>query len=1058
MSKALQDCTLIMRYARYLPHKRRRETWEEMITRVMDMHRTHYADRITELKGTPEGEELDDAMKFVTDMMLQKRVLGSQRALQFGGKPILKCQERMYNCSATYMDRTRAFQEASYLLLCGSGVGFSVQYHHVNKLPNVVPLGPHTKENTVTYLVDDSIEGWSDAIGVLVSSYFADNQPFPEYAGKHIDFDFSSIRPRGAEISSGNGKAPGPEPLRKSLKLISDVFEKATEHGQARLKPIQVYDMMMFIADSVIAGGVRRSATIAVFSKDDNEMMKAKTGNWFIENPQRGRSNNSVMLIRDEVSRQEFHDIIENVKSFGEPGFVLSDHRDVMFNPCVPRDTIVMTSTGPRRVSQLIDTPFTAVVDGKKYLCPTGFKMTNKSANVYLIETAEGYSVRCTANHRLMTANGEWKELKDLRVGEQLKIHNHTDHSMMSNIDKISSDYVRGSRIGKTVVNHINRSGQRCIFRVLKALNINIGTANRTPHSDLIDSLLKSILTETNEFIAGFLHNIVGSNKIDIGDIETDLFIHLVDQSIMRVVQALLLHVGIHTTISEEKLLISDVLTFYERFKGELPSWLEKILSDVKDELCDCKLYSATITSITHSEIAPVYDCTVPEVNAFDGNGFYLHNCVEISLYPKDVSGLAEADNVSSSGWEACNLSEIHAGAAKTAEEFYDACRAASIIGTLQAGYTKFPYLGAVTERIIRRESLLGVSMTGIMDNPSIVLDPEILRKGAEIVKQTNKRVAGLIGIPVAARTTCVKPAGSTSCILGTSSGIHPAHSRRYFRRVQINKDDPAGQYYASINPQAVEESVWSTGKTDNVITFLCETGDESFTKKDMSAIELLEKVKLVQQNWVAEGKNPIQCVKPWLQHNVSNTINVASNDWHDVADYIYDNREFFTGIALLGEYGDKTYQQAPFQAVYTPEELVNLYGSGVMFVSGLIVHAEQAFDGDLFSACRAIISNDVGSDPSDDDSKEPCIKAVQNHMNKKIFLARVKKFAGRYFDGDMERLTHCLKDVDSWKHWTDLERTHTEVDWTEFKEKKDNTKLGSTIACSGGQCELVRL
>lgn len=242
------------------------------------------------------------------------------------------------NCAFSYCDRTRFFQEAMYVLLCGCGVGFSVQKHHVDKLPKIKSV---SRENRVIFTVPDSIEGWSDAFGVLISSYFVGGGEFPEYEGKHVVFDYDDIRPKGALISGGF-KAPGPEPLRKSLELCRDLLEKqfstqnVEEGGLVKLRPIVAYDFVMHMGDAVLSGGVRRSATICIFSKDDEEMLNAKTSpNWFDEEPQRKRSNNSALLLRDELDRHEFADIMKKTKMFGEPGFIFASDTEHGFNPCV---------------------------------------------------------------------------------------------------------------------------------------------------------------------------------------------------------------------------------------------------------------------------------------------------------------------------------------------------------------------------------------------------------------------------------------------------------------------------------------------------------------------------------------------------------------------------------------------------------------------------------------------------------------------------------------------------------------------------------------------------
>ena len=285
----LQDYTFTTKYARWNKAIGRRESFAEAVDRVMGMHAATYA-----------GKDIAEEMAFATSAMKERLVLGSQRALQFGGKPITDKNARLYNCTVSYCDRPRFFQEALWLLLCGCGVGFSVQAHHVARLPNVARPG----KSRVTYVIEDSIEGWSDALGVLLSAYFVSDQPFPEFFGKQVIFDFSKIRPMGAALSSGVGKAPGPGPLKRSLEQIRLLIDmRLTSLGQrCALPSIDSYDILMHASDAVLAGGVRRSATICLFSPDDHAMATAKTGDWFVKNPQRGRSNNSALLLRDKTT------------------------------------------------------------------------------------------------------------------------------------------------------------------------------------------------------------------------------------------------------------------------------------------------------------------------------------------------------------------------------------------------------------------------------------------------------------------------------------------------------------------------------------------------------------------------------------------------------------------------------------------------------------------------------------------------------------------------------------------------------------------------------------
>jgi ribonucleoside-triphosphate reductase len=736
--KALQEYTFHSKYARYNPDLKRRDTWNEAVTRVMDMHISRFP-------------HVQEEIEWAFEQSKQKRVLGSQRALQYAGAPALKKHARVFNCTVSYADRLRFFQEAFWLLLCGCGTGFSVQHHHIAKLPDFssarILVGSISGVlPDVEYTIEDSIEGWANALGVLIASYFP-HAEFSDYLNKNIRFNFSLIRAEGSKLSSGIGKAPGAEPLKSSLEAIRSLLERCLTDGQSRLRSIDVYDIVMHASDAVLAGGVRRSATICLFSPNDRLMAEAKTGNWLYENPQRGRSNNSAVLLRDSTSREQFHELMRTVKEFGEPGFVWTDSTEMLYNPCA-----------------------------------------------------------------------------------------------------------------------------------------------------------------------------------------------------------------------------------------------------------------------------------------------------EIGMYPVDVE-------TGESGWAFCNLCEINGKKCKTEEDFMIAARAGAIIGTLQASYTKFDYLGRTTEKIAEREALLGVSITGMMDSPDILFNPEIQRRAAKLIVAVNEEFSAKIGIRAAARSTCVKPAGTTSCILGTSSGIHAHHAKRYIRRVQANMLEVPFVFFSGHNRRAVEKSVWSKNNTDGVISFCVETHDGARTKRDVNAIKLLEHVKLTQENWVNAGKVTERCAAPWLRHNVSNTINVRPDEWESVEDFIYENRESFGGISLLSHTGDLDYPQAPFTAIHTPSELVKMYGDGSMMASGLIVDGLHAFD-TLWLACDYALGV---LEVSRAEPEEELVYGLRLD-----WVRRARQFADRYFEGDVKKMTYCLKEVNNWHLWCNLNREYKDVDYTELIEEEDNTKIQESVACAGGMCELA--
>ena len=527
-------------YSRFKDEENNYETWDEAVDRVLSMHENTYSNKLNKLQSYIEEARV--AYK-------EKRVLGAQRALQFGGDQLMKHQMRMYNCTSSYADRPEFFGEYFYILLCGAGAGFSVQNHHVAKLPKIQQRTKQAKG----YIVEDSIEGWASALDVLMSSYFVGGGKHPDYEGRRVFFDLSQIRPKGAKISGGF-KAPGPEGLRRTLDKIEHMLQGLVMDAKEPIdmRPITVYDICMHSADAVLSGGVRRSATICLFSPEDDEMMTAKTGNWFMDNPQRGRSNNSAVIVRDEATPETFKKIMESVKSFGEPGFYFTTSKEHTTNPCV-----------------------------------------------------------------------------------------------------------------------------------------------------------------------------------EIG--------------------------------------------MFPQYKGK-------------------------------------------------------------------------------SGWQGCNLTEINGGMCTSEESFLQACRAAAILGTMQAGYTDFKFISDTSKKIFDREALLGVSITGWMNNPKILFDEKILKKGANIVKKVNKEVASIIGINPAARTTCVKPSGNASVLLQTASGIHAEHSPMYIRNIQMNKESEITQAIAKSNPFMVEESVWSAGGTDVVVSFPIVPKKGSMFKDDLYGVKHLELVKKAQKYWVVEG------------------------------------------------------------------------------------------------------------------------------------------------------------------------------------------------------------
>ena len=308
--KILSDITHHMKYARFIKDEYRREVYEDTVRRNMNMHIAKF----------PElQQEIRDAYNFVFD----RKVLPSMRSMQFGGRPIEVNPVRIFNCSFLAVDDVRAFNEIMFLLLGGTGVGYSVQKHHVEKLPEIRKPNP---KRTRRFLVGDSIEGWADSVKALMRSYFE--------GGSKVVFDFRDIRPKGARLVTAGGKAPGPQPLKECLLKLEGILE-SKEDGE-KLQPIEVHDIVCYIADAVLAGGIRRSALICLFSADDDEMIACKSGAWWESNPQRGRANNSAVILRHRITKDYFMDLWARIKASGagEPGIFFTNDKEWGTNPC----------------------------------------------------------------------------------------------------------------------------------------------------------------------------------------------------------------------------------------------------------------------------------------------------------------------------------------------------------------------------------------------------------------------------------------------------------------------------------------------------------------------------------------------------------------------------------------------------------------------------------------------------------------------------------------------------------------------------------------------------
>lgn len=464
-------------------------------------------------------------------------------------------------------------------------------------------------------------------------------------------------------------------------------------------------------------------------------------------------------------------------------------------------------------------------------------------------------------------------------------------------------------------------------------------------------------------------------------------------------------------------------------------------------------------------------------------NGMIAHNC-EVGMFPK----FRNKDGAHESGFSFCNLTEINGSRIKTREQFLDACKGAAILGTIQASYTNFKVLSPVSRKIAERDALIGVGITGMCENPEILFDSQLQEEGARVVKETNRRVADLIGINHAARTTVIKPSGNSSQLLGcTSSGIHKFHFKRFIRNIQAANTEQALQHVKEVNPVMVRPSVYNK-EGESVISFPVELEDNVLTSEDSSALDFLKLVKLTKEHWIEVGTNfdhPFYKEYPEmkdLRMNVSNTCTVRDEEWEEVREYVWKNRDIFSGISFLPKGGDLIYPQAPYTSVLDEKELAERYGAGAILAGGLIVDGLAVFNDDLWLACDVAMGRNnhhlilTDKDISDfilshlKDGKLLVevngvmisdVNAISSHLqsivDKKVdWVRRFKNFATKYLDGDLSRTEFCLKHVSLFHRWQKL-KGMKHVDWESVSWNEEWVDAGSTVAqaCSGGTCEL---
>lgn len=957
-SQILSDITIHMKYARYKDDKKRRETWQEIVYRNRDMHLDKYPHLSSEI------------VEVYNNFVLPKKVLPSMRSLQFAGKPIKISPNRLYNCAFLPMDDWRAFSEIMFLLLGGSGVGFSVQKHHVDKLPEI-----KKPKKSKRFLIGDSIEGWADSVKYLIKAYLSN--------GALPIFDFSDIRPKGSRLVTSGGKAPGPEPLKECLLNIKNILDRKSD-GE-KLKTIEVHDIVCYIADGVLSGGIRRAALISLFSFDDEDMIESKQSNikvdklisaehpsytdkdglkidtskmvlnfiqngieykdviiykdeksglfydmeqyksdgtfgWWVANPQRGRSNNSALVLRHRIKKRDFDKFWKRIKDShsGEPGIYFSNDMEWGSNPCVEialrpfqfcvaGDTKLITKDGICNIEDVVDKEI-EIWNGKNWSKTKPYK-TGDADKLYRVWFSDGSYLDATKNHKFLVKNRFQKDFSEIETIELQKLLKTSEYGLQiprSNIkyedgNNIYNAYDYGFILGDGFVYSDKRYVETNLFENDK----NIKFINSTIIGEYYNYNNKKFITHRfncdNEFAYKLKYNyglpkelfswdkesIINfiSGWADAGGSNASKGIRIYGRyDKLKDAQLLLTKVGINSSFN--LMQKSGEKTNLGIRKNDV--WYLQIT--ITSEL-NCQRLICNNSKISNKGMYQI----VKRIDELDGlhKSYCLtenekHQCVFNNVLTKQ-----------------CNLVEINGNDIENQEDFNNRARVASFIATLQASYTEFHYLRDVWQKTTEKDALLGVGITGIAGGK---LDNIDLREGATQVIEENKRVAKLIGIKSAARTTCVKPSGTSSLVLGTSSGIHAWHDEYYIRRIRVGKNESIYQYLLKHHPELVEDDVFKP--TIQAVISVPQKAPNGAMLRTESAMTLLERVKRFNDEWVATGH-----VDGHNKHNVSCTVSAKDDEWDDIGKWMWENRNSFNGLSVL-PYNGGTYKQAPFESI----------------------------------------------------------------------------------------------------------------------------------------------
>jgi len=874
LTTVLQRFQFYDKFSRFDWSKMRRETWEESVTRAVDF--------LAELGGHRDVIPYDEIYRY----MLDCKIMSSLRLLSMAGQAARRNNVAIYNCAASAVDSLDVFVEALLISMAGCGFGFSVERRFVDKLPEVKPR----TGLIFNHVVDDSSEGWADALRFGIENFFN---------GNDVLFDYSLVRPAGAILRTKGGRASGPDALKNCI----DTFRKIIFSAAGRkLRPIEVHDLMCSVGQCAVCGGVRRTAMISVFDPDDTEMLQAKVGTF----PSiRWNANNSVAL-PDVLDRELFDGLFSLMHRSrnGEPGFLNRRsiritvperrNKDYLFlpNPCQPGYATVLTPFGIRTLSDI--SVGDKIWSGKRWATVVN-KVSSGVKDVYRYRTRYGFFVG-TKDHKVFVSST--RKLPVSRAGKIVPaVGNPPRNSFFADEDVFWGIYCGAYKLGRGKLVRLVVGKSRT--KVKEFLSRYLGLfGDFTSVSLCIDKtpldVCREYLTKTPDKVISFLRGLFSVKAIvyNITNFYTRLYIKLPGE-LMDMVQLMLSSVGI---LSEKdgrgRLAIrKDVPLFFERV-GFLDGY-----RPIGNHYHNYRHRSFEILDAEKIDECEVFDITVDvSEHSYWTGGLLVSNCGEIILRETG---------------EFCNLSMVIAREDDTVSSLAEKVRLATIIGTIQSTATHFPGLRPCWRRNAEEERLLGVDISGHYDCP--VLDDEaVLGYLRRVAVETNERFARILGIRQAAAVTCVKPSGNSSTLFNCSPGIHPRWSKYYIRNVRVSATSPL---YRLMRDQGVpmhpeNGQTWSNADTF-VVHFPVKSPDFCTTAEDITGVDHFLR-------W-------LKVKKYYTEHNPSVTIYYSDSELEKLKSLVWENIDYVTGITFLPK-EDIKYDQMPFEKITESEyrRLVN--------------------------------------------------------------------------------------------------------------------------------------